>query len=211
MILDRVGDVYPEFSLRDTVYFEEGGYTFLNGLPNPSHGTTGCGKQLGSIWESYWVKQVLRAYDAVFPAQEGDDELVSFLGEKANDFPGLGPKESVSDIRSNIEAGLIREILPAIQNAQIRGNFGSHQTTLALSAVIQDDPEEYTDDAIDFLFKEGTLKHETNNTPWGMWYITGGDVLSSLLGKFDRDGYPFEGSVHYNSIVKARSRVSATC
>lgn len=203
VILDRISDVYPEFSLRDTVYFEEGGYTSQNGLPNPSHGGTGCGKQVGSIWESYWVKQVLRAYDAVFPAQEGDDELVSFLRGKANEFPGLAPKGSVTDIQSNIETGLIREILPSIQNAQIRGNFGSHQTTLALSAVIQDDPAGYTGDAIDFLFEEGTLKHEDDSTSWGRWYVTGGDVLSSLLGKFDRDGYPFEGSVHYNSLVKS--------
>jgi hypothetical protein len=203
VILDRIGDVYPEFSLRDTVYFEEGGYTSLHGLPNPSHGTTGCGKQVGSIWESYWVKQVLRAYDAVFPAQDGDTELVSFLQGKSEQFPGLAPKESIDDIRSNIEQGLIQEILPSIQNAQIRGNFGTHQTTLALSAVIQDDPEGYTGDAIDFLFKEGKLKRESNDTPWGRWYITGGDVLSSLLRKFDCDGYPFEGSIHYNSLVKS--------
>jgi hypothetical protein len=203
VLLDRIGDVYPEFSLRDTVYFEEGGYTYLHGLPNPSHGGTGCGKQVGSIWESYWVKEVLRGYDAVFPAQEGDNDLVSFLCEKTEQFPGLTSKESVADIRANIETGLLREILPAIKNAKIRGNFGSHQTTLALAAVIQDVPERYTGDALDFLFREGELKRKENSTPWGHWYITGGDVLSSLLGRFDRDGFPFEGSIHYNSLVKS--------
>lgn len=203
IILDRVADVYPEFSLLDTVYFDEGGYTYLNGLPNNSHGGTGRGKQVGSIFESYWVKAVLLAYDAVWPAQEGDADLVSFLNEKAETYPGLKPKRSVADIRNNIETGLLQEILPAIKGAQIRGNFGSHQTTLAMSAVIQDNPEGYTGDAIDFLFKAGGLKREDNGTPWGRWYITGGDVLASLLSKFDRDGHAYEGSVHYNSLVSS--------
>lgn len=198
VILDRVGDVYPEFSLQDAVYFDDGGYTAQNGFVNPSHGGTGRGKQLGSIWESYWIKRVLAAYDAVFPAQEGDDELVSFLSEKAEAFPGLAPKGCTADIRANIENGLIREVLPAIEDAQIRGNFGSHQTTLAMSAVIQDDPEGYTGDAIDFVFEKGGLERTKN-----AWRVTGGDVLPSLLGTFDRDGYPFEGSIHYNSLVKS--------
>lgn len=203
IILDRVADVYPEFSLLDTVYFDEGGYTSLNGLPNNAHGGTGRGKQIGSIWESYWVKAVLHSYDAVWPAQEGDADLVSFLHNKSEEYPGLKPKRSVTDIRNNIESGLLQEILPAFKDAQLRGNFGSHQTTLAMSAVIQDDPEGYTGDAIDFLFKAGGLKHEDNGTPWGRWYITGGDVLASLLSKFDRDGHPYEGCVHYNSLVSS--------
>lgn len=202
VILDRVGDVYPEFRLQDTVHFDEGGYTEQNGFPNPSHGGTGRGKQLGSIWESYWIKQVLSAYDAVFPAQKGDDKLVSFLKKKTKEFPGLAPKNCTADIRRNIETGLIQEVLPAVKNAQIRGNFGSHQTTLAMSAVIQDDPEGYTGDAIDFLFKEGRLER-TNDSTQGAWRVTGGDVLPSLLGTFDRDGFPFEGSTHYNSLVKS--------
>lgn len=202
VILDRVGDVYPEFRLQDTVYFDDGGYTEQNGFPNSSHGGTGRGKQLGSIWESFWIKQVLSAYDAVFPAQKGDDKLVSFLRKKSKKFPGLAPKDCTADIRRNIESGLIREVLPAIKNAQIRGNFGSHQTTLAMSAVIQDDPKGYTGDAIDFLFEEGGLER-TNDSTQGAWRVTGGDVLPSLLGTFDRDGFPFEGSTHYNSLVKS--------
>lgn len=202
VILDRVGDVYPEFRLQNTVHFDGGGYTAQNGFPNPGHGGTGRGKQLGSIWESYWIKQVLSAYDAVFPAQKGDNELVSFLKEKSKEFPGLAQKDCTADIRTNIETGLIQEVLPAIKNAQIRGNFGSHQTTLAMSAVIQDDPTGYTGDAIDFLFKEGGLER-TNDSTQRAWRVTGGDVLPSLLGTFDRDGFPFEGSTHYNSLVKS--------
>ncbi|WP_435361688.1 heparinase II/III domain-containing protein [Haloarchaeobius sp. DFWS5] len=201
VLLDRIADVYPELSLQDTVYFEESGYTYINGLPNNSHGGTGRGKVAGSIWESFRIKAILQAYDAVFPAQSGDDEMVSFLSEKEAEYPGIGSKSSVKDIRANIETGLIQEILPAFKDAQIRGNFGSHQTTLALSAVIQDDADGYTKDALDFLFKAGGLEYEDDGTPWGNWYITGGDVLSSLLTKFDRDGHPYEGTPHYNSLV----------
>lgn len=205
VILDRVGDVYPDFSLQSTVYFDSGGYTAENGFPNPSHGGTGRGKQLGSIWESYWVKAILRAYDAVYPAQDGDTELVSFLQKKATDYPGLAPKSSVAEIRSNIEQNLVKEILPAVKHAQIRGNIGSHQTTLALSAVIQDEPGGYTDDAIDFLLQEGGLKKTKNG-----WRVTGGNIRPSLLSTFDRDGFPYEGSVEYNSLVKSALHNVAT-
>ncbi|MFC7189038.1 hypothetical protein ACFQL7_03685 [Halocatena marina] len=107
------------------------------------------------------------AYDAVFPAQTGDKKLTSFLDGKTTEFSGLTPKTSVTEIRSNIETGLVQEVLPAIKRAQIRGNFGSHQTTLAVSAVVQDDPNGYTGDAIDFLFKEGGLKHTGDDSSWG--------------------------------------------
>lgn len=201
VILDRVGDVYPDFSLQDTIHFETGGYTERNGFPNPSHGGTGRGKQLGSIWESFWVKQVLRAYDAVYPAQDGDDELVSFLEEKSTEYPDLASKESVQEIRSNIERNLLQEILPAVKNAQIRGNLGSHQTTLALAAVIQDEPQ-YTSEAIEFVLQDGSLQQVGDETPWGEWRVTGGGIRHSLLQTFDRDGFPHEGSIHYNSLVK---------
>ncbi|SEP02657.1 Heparinase II/III-like protein [Halogranum amylolyticum] len=201
VILDRLADVYPEMQLQDTVYFEEGGYTELNGLPNPSHGGTGKGKQIGSIWESYWVKAILRSYDAIWPAIENDPELVAFLSEKAAAYPGLTEKDSATAIRTNIETGIVKQILPAFKNAQIRGNFGSHQKTLALSAVVQDTPDDYTGDAIDFLFKAGGLEFESTGEPFGNWYITGGDVLARMLSDFDRDGHANEGSVHYNSIV----------
>ncbi|WP_435156403.1 heparinase II/III domain-containing protein [Haladaptatus sp. DFWS20] len=203
VLLDRLADVYPEFNLQDTVYFEENGYTYLNGFPNNSHGGTGRGKQVGSIWESYWVKAPIRGYDAVFPAVDGDSDLTSFLSAKSESYPGIGAKSSVATIRSNIEDGLLRQILPAFKDAQIRGNFGSHQTTLALSAVVQDTPGGYTSDALDYLFKAGGLEYEDDGTPWGDWTITGGDVLASLLEKFDRDGHPFEGTIHYNSLVSS--------
>ncbi|RDZ63839.1 hypothetical protein C5B90_12015 [Haloferax sp. Atlit-12N] len=201
VLLDRLADVYPDMSLQETVYFDDGGYTAVNGLPNPTHGGTGQGKQIGSIWESSWVKAVMKAYDAVFPALDVDSELTRTLDRKATEYPALSAKDTPNAVRANIEEGFIKQMLPGVKQAQIRGNFGNHQQTLALSAVIQDDRDGYTDEALDFLFKAGTLEKETDGTAFGRWYITGGELLSKLLTDFDRDGFPNEASVHYNSLV----------
>ncbi|WP_042665119.1 heparinase II/III family protein [Haloferax sp. ATB1] len=201
VLLDRLADVYPDMSLQETVYFDDGGYTEVNGLPNPTHGGTGQGKQIGSIWESYWVKAVMKAYDAVFPALDVDSELTRFLDRKATEYPSLPAKDTTDAVRSNIESGFIRQMLPGVKRAQIRGNFGSHQQTVALSAVVQDDRDGYTDEALDFLFKAGTLEKEDDGTAFGRWRLTGGEVLSKLLADFDRDGFSNEASVHYNSLV----------
>ncbi len=201
VLLDRLADVYPSFSLQDTPYFD-GGYTEVNGFSNPSHGGTGRGKQLGSIWESFWIKEALRAYDAVYPAQADDDTLVSFCSERAERYPGLESKQSIDAIRGNIEANLVQEVLPAIKAAQIRGNVGSHQATLALSAVVQDEPAGYTQEAIDFLLQEGGLEQLDSDGEWGTWEVSGGNLHETILKSFDRDGFPDEGSIHYNSLVK---------
>lgn len=198
VILDRLGDVYADFSLLNTIY--EGDYTPENHMTHGGSGGTGQGKQVGSIFESFWVRPLLRSYDAVWPTQAGDSELVQYLTDKAETYPGLAPKDSLAAIRENIETGFIQEILPAVKNAQIRGNFGMHQNSLAISAVVQDDPDGYTADAIDFLFKAGDLLYDESHEPLP-WYITGGNVLSRTLSEFDRDGWPNEASPHYNSIV----------
>ncbi|EJN61257.1 heparinase II/III domain-containing protein [Halogranum rubrum] len=201
VLLDRLADVYPDMDLQNTTYFTDGGYTERNGFPNPTHGGTGQGKQIGSIWESYWVKSVMKAYDAVFPALDVDSTLTAFLDQKTTQYPGLPAKNTTNAVRTNIEEGFVKQMLPGVKNAQIRGNFGSHQQTLALSAVVQDDQGGYTDETLDFLFKAGELKKESDGTAFGHWYITGGGVLSRLLTDFDRDGFANEESVQYNGIV----------
>ncbi|WP_330631893.1 heparinase II/III domain-containing protein [Halocatena halophila] len=201
VLLDRLADVYPSFSLQDTRYFDDG-YTEVNGFVNPSHGGTGRGKQLGSIWESFWIKAPLRAYDAVYPAQADDDRLVSFCSKQASSYPGLESKDSINAIRGNIETNLLQEVLPAIKAAQIRGNVGSHQATLALSAVVQDDSDGYSQEAIDFLLQEGGLEQLDEDGEWGTWEVSGGNLHDTILESFDRDGFPDEGSIHYNSLVK---------
>ena len=48
------------------------------------------------------------------------------------------PKNTADFICKNIEDGILRQIYPGVKDAQIRGNFGMHQATLALAAVVLD-------------------------------------------------------------------------
>lgn len=52
---------------------------------------------------------------------------------------------------------------------------------------------------LDFLFSDGGLEQTSKEGP----KVTGGGVRSTLLETFDRDGYPYEGSVHYNTMVQS--------
>ncbi|MCU4743296.1 heparinase II/III domain-containing protein [Natronoglomus mannanivorans] len=200
ILLDRVADVYPDLNHREMHDYY--GRTFAN-----SDGNTSQGKFVGAIWESSQIRSWLLAYDRIFSGLDGDDELVDFLSAKREAYPGLEPKESVGAIRENIETGFVHEMLPAFERAQIRGNFGFHQATLAVAAVIADDPEGMTGDAIDYVFQPGTLlgpDHEGNPTP-GRYAVTGGDVDGFLVGSpqsgytVDEDGYPTESAPHYNT------------
>ncbi|WP_207592796.1 hypothetical protein [Halomontanus rarus] len=168
VMLDRIADVYPEGTLT-----------------------------WNRIFEASSIRAILRSYDAVFPGMDGDDELVAFLDGKTEEFPELGRKDSIGQIRRNIEAGLIHRILPYVRDYEIRGNFGMHQAALAVSAVVADDPEGYTAETIDFTFRPGTLT--------GDGRVTGGDIFGFLVGSpqsgymVDEEGYPSESSVHYNT------------
>lgn len=189
VLLDRIADVYPEMDISV--------WTDHDNIWN-SHGTTGQGKIGGCIWETGLVKKLASAYDAFFPAQD-DDELIDFLDEKGKRYD-LGDKSSVGRVRSNIEEGILREVLPGVKNGQIRGNFGHHQAALAMAGVVLDDPGGYTSDAIDFLFRPGELVHEDDGSYWGEYTVTGGNVLAELVNVIDRDGHPNE-SPGYNSIM----------
>lgn len=182
ILLDRIADVYPEMNLEP--YQEQDG--FLN-----SHGGTGKGKIRGSIWEATASIHYLSAYDAFFPAMEKAD-IVPFLREKSQQYQMDNPKNSVSAIRKNIEDGLLRQIFPAVKKAQIRGNFGMHQQTLAMAAVVLDEPRT-SQKWIDWIFQPGELRDHPD------WHLTGGDVMATLVNQVDRDGFGDEPSTQYNS------------
>ncbi|PTX64893.1 heparinase II/III-like protein [Melghirimyces profundicolus] len=182
ILLDRIADVYPEMDV--SVYKWEDG--FLH-----SHGGTGKGKVRGSIWEATAAIHYLSAYDAFFPGMEEAD-VIPFLNAKAQKYHMDNPKNTVSAIRKNIEDGLLREIYPAVKNAQIRGNFGMHQRTLAMAAVVLDEPGT-SEEWIDWVFQPGELRSQPD------WHLTGGNVMATLLNQVDRDGFGDEPSTQYNS------------
>ena len=189
VLLDRIADIYPEMDI--------GIWTDHDNIWN-SHGTTGQGKIGGCIWETGVVETLITAYDAFFPAQD-DPAIVRLLDKQTRTYK-LGEKSTVQAIRANIENGILREVLPAVKRGQIRGNFGHHQAALATSAVVLDEPDGYTADAIDFLFRDGELIHEDDGSYWGSYMVSGGNVRTELVDVIDRDGHANE-SPGYNSIM----------
>jgi len=178
VLLDRIADVYPDLDIakHSPIYTN-------------SHGGTGKGKALGSIWEPSLVKKFLYAYDGFYPAME-DQGAISFLTDKADTY-GLGPlKSSAAGIRRNIEQGIVTQVYPAVREAQIRGNNGMHQSALAVAAVVYDRMPE-TQLWLDFNFAAGGLVGGK---------VTGGNMGVTFVNDVDRDGAGNEVAVGYNSI-----------
>lgn len=210
VILDRIGDVYPDLDLRKmyedfTHAGEAAGHSWA-AFYNADGGTL-QGRFIGSIWEASRIRGPLRAYDRIFPGIDEADEAIDFLAEKAEEYPGLGDKSSPGAVRKNIEEGFVHEMLPAFKRADLRGNFGFHQSTLAVAAVCADDPDGMTGDAIDYLFRPGALlpPDDEDTLIDGYWTTTGGNILGFLVGSpqsnymVDEEGYPTESAVHYNT------------
>ncbi|MBM7789472.1 heparinase II/III domain-containing protein [Tenggerimyces flavus] len=178
ILLDRVADLYPDMDISE--YPADQG--FLN-----SDGNMKKGKTVGAIWEPQLVADLILAYDAFFPAISNKDRgnVVDFLKNKAT------TKNTPAAIRANLENNLLRQVFPAVQDAQIAGNFGMHQRALALAAVVLDAPGE-SKRWIDFVLDNGGLIQ----TP--AWKITGGGVRAALIDRVDRDGMGDEGAPGYN-------------
>jgi hypothetical protein len=183
VLLDRIADVYPDMDL--AVYKDSDGYS-------NSHGGTGQGKIAGSISETMVVKPFLTAYDAFYPALSKAD-IVPFLSEKARKYSMINTKNSVEDIQWNIEEGIVKQIFPSIQKAQIRGNTGMHQSALALAALVIDN-EELSREWMEWIFAPGYIERKENDR----YRITGGNMAVALMDQVDRDGFGDESSPNYN-------------
>lgn len=179
ILLDRIADVYPNMDISS--------YIVANGFYN-SDGGANKGKVVGCIWETDLTKDLLKAYDAFYPAID-DYFVIDFLRKKSEEY-GLGTlKMTATGIKRNIEDGIVRQIYPAIKNAQIRGNNGMHQSTLALAAIVIDTLPE-TKEWLDFNFKAGYASKAE---------VTGGNILATLVNDVDRDGNGNEASPLYNN------------
>ncbi|GAA3406310.1 carbohydrate binding domain-containing protein [Paenibacillus hodogayensis] len=189
-LLDRVADVYPDM---DTMLHDK--TVYLN-----SHGGTGLGKAVGSIWETGLVKDFISAYDAFYPAMD-DAQLISFLDGKASEYRLIYGKGTAGAIRRNIEDGIIRQVFPAVKAARIRGNDGMHQSALAMAAVVYDTLPE-TKQWLDFTFQTGG---NTSNPPG----VTGGNILNTLISVVDRDGNGNEASPGYNALWLSSDQLTA--
>lgn len=125
ILLDRVADVYPEFD------FSEQGLVYENpGI----RGTV-------STWHdaAREVRALALAYDRIFEAMAGDEELVEFLSAKAAEYDLENRKSTIADIRRNIEERIFQETLH--NPHQIRTNFPGHLITLLMINTVMEWPE----------------------------------------------------------------------
>lgn len=195
VLLDRVADVYPDLDVTAFPWH----LGFDNGDPGIH---TSQGKAVNDIWETGIAKSLLFAYDAFFPAMETlEARLAAFLSDKSDTYHMANPKASKEAIRKNIEDNIVRIIYPGMQQSQIRGNMGMHQSALALAAVVLDE-EGTSKEWLDFVFQTGDLvRIPDSNAEYGRRYeVTGGDMSRLLVNEVDRDGMGNEAAPGYNAL-----------
>ena len=177
IILDRIADVYPDL---DLVEWKAMGY---------NNGGGKYGKATNYIWEASVAERFSLAYDAFFPMYD-DPEVISFLKAKQEKYPKIpGDKTTAEGIRTNIENGILRETYESVVDQSIEGNFGMHQATLAIAAVVLDTQPETTE-MIDWIFNESNV-YDTR-------YNTGGELYHRFVNEVSRDGQGTESAPGYN-------------
>ena len=175
ILLDRVADFYPDFDI--SIY----GTSVAN-----SHGGYYRGKILGNIWERFVVSPLAISYDMVFDVYEKDSFVREYLREKSKSIRMDYSKETASQIRTNIEDGILRTSLDALVTCDISGNFGYPQLVNAKAAVVLDTMPE-TKKWIDYLMAPGWSKTPPCN---------GGGINAQLMDEVDADGQGNEASAY---------------
>ena len=194
ILLDRVADLYPGYDLTKV------SLNYAN-----SHGGGYSGKTVGSIWEPGVANVMIYAYDAFKPLL-GDAQVIDYLSKKA-EFYGLeNAKTSEELIGKNIEDNILREVFKGAKNADLRGNFGMHQLSVALAAVALDSEPE-TSEMFKWLAQasDGYPTEKLTDPIYGATFdsfceTAGGDMLTKYVNDVDRDGFGNEVGIGYNRI-----------
>ena len=176
ILIDRVADLYPDFDI--SVY----GTSVAN-----SHGGSYLGKIIGNIWERHIVSAVATSYDMVFDVYEKNSFVREYLMEKSKSIRMDYSKETPSQIRTNIEDGILRTALDALVTCEVSGNFGYPQLVNAKAAVVLDTMPE-TKEWLDYLMAPGWSKTAPS---------LGGGIEAQLMDEVDADGHGNEAS-EYN-------------
>ncbi len=166
ILLDRLGDFYPQYDCR-----------LHKGKIGISAGGTSNGKLVGRIWDTAEASNYIASYDKVFDMYE-DEYVLDYIAQKSKQYKMRYAKETPSQIRTNIEDGLIRGAFDGINAGLIKGNEGMQEKTIAIAAVVLDTAPE-TDEWLDRLEK------------------TGG-IYDHLVDIIDNDGQGQEGA-YYNT------------
>ncbi|MBQ2743778.1 MAG: S-layer homology domain-containing protein [Oscillospiraceae bacterium] len=191
ILLDRIADLYPDYSV-------DAFYDASSGVDKYHNSGGNVGKILGAIWDATsFTGEFATAYDAFFPMYD-DSQVINYLSEKAVKYSygekliedENGQMQVTSEtVRQNIEKNFLEEVYFAIKTSTIDGNFGMKQDTLSKVAVVYD-TEPLTSEMIQFIMQSGENTKGVS--------CTGGNVFAELMNTVDRDGYGDESSFGYN-------------
>ena len=162
VLLRRIAEVYPNMDHESQSRF---------GAILAAKGERYTGKVVNAIWESYLIAGFAEVYDAVWPSLDADGALQKLYGQN-------GPA-----LRAFIEANLLEDGIDAFYQWKTRGNYGMHQRSLLLLAIVRQhgDNARYLASIVD--------------QPGGTMFLGLRYGLTSLLW---RDGEPYE-SPEYNA------------
>jgi len=181
ILLDRIADFYPDYDL--TEFYKIRRSIFMN-----SDGGNKNGKILGNIWENGTANNLCIAYDAVYELYD-DPAVLNFIQNKSKVIKFRHAKETPSQIRTNIEDGILRTAFKGLSNGSVAGNFGHDQRLNARLAVVLDSQPETTQ-WLEYLMAPGWKQMQAGST--------GGSLLENLYNKVDWDGQGNEAS-SYNA------------
>ncbi len=172
ILLDRLADFYPDYDISiygDNVWNSDGGYN--------------KGKTIGRIWETGAAGWYVRVYDMVYDMYD-DPFVMEYIKSKNKIYKMRHAKETPSQVRTNIEDGILRTVFEGLKDTSISGNFGYPQLPNAYAAVVLDTMPE-TKEWLDYLMAAG----------WGtVAPCLGGGIDETLLNTIDADGQGNEGS-----------------
>lgn len=97
VLLDRLADVFPDYDGRNQQFFNNVWGEYSSGILGPNY------------WDGGMWSQRAIDYDMIFDGMDDRPETLAFLREKSHKYKVPLPKESVSDLRRNIEQRILIE------------------------------------------------------------------------------------------------------
>ena len=173
VMLDRVADLYPTFDFKQQALLYE--------------------KVRGNGYVSVWhdaceeTRELALAYDQIFEGIEGDRELVEFLRAKAAAFAPANPKNSIQEIRANIEARILRDALA--NTPKISSNYPRTPIAVATMKAILGWPgnrEEVLGIVDGFLERATSVDGVTGEKGLANYSAFGLQSIGLFLGEWDR-------------------------
>ena len=116
ILLDRVADFYPDFDFKEQGILYEG------------PGSAGYVTTWHDACEE--TREMALAYDQVFEGIENDRELTAFLSSKAKTHGIENPKNSIAQIRQNIEDRILQDAID--HSYKIHSNYPRQEICIAV-------------------------------------------------------------------------------